>query len=1069
MRRRFGSHKFGIVLIATVALAAAGLLSSDVGALSFMADRQDAQRLSFPVAKSSFVVAAGDTIADRVLGQMDFTHATENFADASTLDMERSVAGVAIDQSSVPNRVYVADPANNRVLGWASAAALTDGKAADMVIGQPDFFSTACNNGGVSAASLCDPFGVAVDGSGNLYVVDNFNNRVLEYNTPFTSTGEPGSGDAIADEVFGQQENFTSSQCNLGAGTAATSSTLCGPTGATIDNTTGVLYIADSRNNRVLEYLFPQLDTVANDLFGQLGHFTLTKCNRGDASPDADSLCDPGGVATDTSNNLYVSDTANSRVLEYNDPPVNDTTADRVFGQENAFTSALCNVGLNNPSALTLCAPSGAALDAAGHLYISDGGNSRITVYPSPMSSTIAAKSFGQNLSLSTNTCNVSGVTDDKGLCRPGGVALDSSGNLYVADDQNNRVLKYNSAFSGDTIADVVLGQFDFAHSDRNKVDASGFGGDTADVILAGTVDISALGSVAIDNSVSPPRLYVADAHNNRVLGFNNASSFVNGAPANIVIGQQNFFTGTGSGCAVNGATSSTLCVPTGVAVDAQGNLFVADQEDNRVLKFNAPVTTGKAASLVIGQSNFSSNQCNGGLAAPTAASLCSPWNLALDSSGNLYVVDLNNNRVLAYTKPTSSHPNAIEVFGQTGFTTGSCNQPGLSKFSLCEPTAVTLDSMGRLYVADFSNSRVLRYSMPLTLPVADLVFGQGATGANFSSQSCNVGGIGSTTLCSPAGVAIDTNFNLYVADSVNNRIVHYNGNPGNVTADMVFGQGGFFTTDKANLGGTAPNAATLSIPLWLAVDNAGNLYASDAGNNRVLQYEAPLGAPSPTPTPGMATLSTSPPTNPPNIMFGNVATGNTAAARKVTLTNSGAGTIFINAVSRVGSNPTDFPQTNNCIGALAGGKSCTINISFSPSAPTGTPEAAQFVIYDNAKNAPQLLPVYGTSAVPVTVAPTSLSFGSQTVGTTSSAMPITVTNNQTVAMTINGIVVGGTNTGDFSQTTTCTVNMAAFTSCSVSVKFKPTATGARSGTLTVADSPDTGSPHNVSLGGTGL
>jgi hypothetical protein len=422
--------------------------------------------------------------------------------------------------------------------------------------------------------------------------------------------------------------------------------------------------------------------------------------------------------------------------------------------------------------------------------------------------------------------------------------------------------------------------------------------------------------------------------------------------------------------------------------------------------------------------------------------------------------------------------------------------------------------------------------------------------------------------------VAIDANFNLYVADSANNRMLHYNANLGGVTADVVFGQDGYFITSSANLGGTAPNAATLSIPLWLAVDNPGNLYASDAGNNRVLQYEAPLGVPNPTPTPGMAILTTSPPTNPPNLMFGNVATGNTSPARKVTLTNTGAGTIFINAVSRVGSNPTDFPQSNNCIGALAGGKSCTINISFSPSAPTGTPEAAQFVIRDNTKNAPQLLAVYGTSAVQatlapaglnfgnvavastsvtqkltltnnrstaisisgivvggtnpgdfvksstcgsslaafasctisvqfkpaalgarsakvtvtdsasnsrqgaslagtgaaqVTVAPTSLSFGSHTVGTTSSAMSVTVTNNQSVALTIAGIALGGTNPGDFSKTTTCTASLAAFGSCSISVKFKPTATGARSAVLTTADSPDTGAPHMVSLSGSGL
>ena len=280
MGRKLDSLKFMILLGTFAASVAAGSLPTAAQTQSFMPDRQVVQRLLFPIAASSFPVAAGDTIADHVLGQMDFVHATQNFAYASTLDLQRSLAGVAIDLSSVPNHVYVADTSNSRVLGWASAAALTNGKPADIVIGQPDFFSTTCNNGGVSASSLCGPFGVAVDGSGNLYVSDYGNNRVLEYNTPFTNTGEPGSGDKIADQVFGQQGSFGSSLCNQGAGTLATSGTLCRPSGVAID-ATGVLYVADGGNNRVLEYLFPSVDVIANDLFGQMGQFSTVACNRG--------------------------------------------------------------------------------------------------------------------------------------------------------------------------------------------------------------------------------------------------------------------------------------------------------------------------------------------------------------------------------------------------------------------------------------------------------------------------------------------------------------------------------------------------------------------------------------------------------------------------------------------------------------------------------------------------------------------------------------------------------------------------------------------------------------------
>jgi hypothetical protein len=114
-------------------------------------------------------VAAGDTIADRVLGQFDFFHNTSNFVDAESLATNTitAFAGVAIDTSSIPNRVYVADQVNNRVLGWASVAALTNNRPADIVIGQPDFFSTTCL-GTPASTSLCAPGGVAVDGSGNV-------------------------------------------------------------------------------------------------------------------------------------------------------------------------------------------------------------------------------------------------------------------------------------------------------------------------------------------------------------------------------------------------------------------------------------------------------------------------------------------------------------------------------------------------------------------------------------------------------------------------------------------------------------------------------------------------------------------------------------------------------------------------------------------------------------------------------------------------------------------------------------------------------------------------------------
>ena len=107
-----------------------------------------------------------------------------------------------------------------------------------------------------------------MDAAGNLYVADYINNRVLEYNTPLTLTVTPGSGDTVADRVFGQGGSFTSNTCNLGLANPSASS-LCNPVGVAVD-AAGNLYVADYGNNRVLEYNTPlTTDTVADRVFGQ--------------------------------------------------------------------------------------------------------------------------------------------------------------------------------------------------------------------------------------------------------------------------------------------------------------------------------------------------------------------------------------------------------------------------------------------------------------------------------------------------------------------------------------------------------------------------------------------------------------------------------------------------------------------------------------------------------------------------------------------------------------------------------------------------------------------------------
>ena len=369
--------------------------------------------------------------ADRVLGQPKFTSHGANFSAAGGLSRPR---GVAIDLSVTPNRVFVADTNNSRVLAWADASSFTNGEPAALVIGQPNFTSFGCNTGGIGSATLCKPQGVAVDAVGNLYVADSANNRVLEYDSPFTL-------DTTADRVFGQGGSFTSAACNTGG--QVTASTLCSPRGVAID-TSGNLYVADTTNNRVLEYTSPlSSGEAANVVFGQKGSFSSAQCNVG-GTPSANTLCGPNAVATDSAGNVYIADTRNNRVLEYNAPLIADETAHLVFGQFGSFITGGCNQrGVVNR--FTLCGPSGVVIDGSGDAFIADSTNNRVLEYDMPLSTGVrATRVFGQNKSFTSITCNSGGVSAAS-LCTPRSVGIDGSRNVYAADTANNRVLEYDN------------------------------------------------------------------------------------------------------------------------------------------------------------------------------------------------------------------------------------------------------------------------------------------------------------------------------------------------------------------------------------------------------------------------------------------------------------------------------------------------------------------------------------------------------------------------------------------------------------------------------------------------
>ena len=197
---------------------------------------------------------------------------------------------------------------------------------------------------------------------------------------------------------------------------------------------------------------------------------------------------------------------------------------------------------------------------------------------------------------------------------------------------------------------------------------------------------------------------------------------------------------------------------------------------------------------------------------------------------------------------------------------------------------------------------------------------------------------------------------------------------------------------------------------------------------------------------------------SPASLSFGSLAVQTTSAAKTVTLKNNLPTALSVSSIAVTG----DYAQTNTCGASLAAGASCTVSVTFTPVA-TGS-RTGTLTITDSASNSPQTVSLTGTGIVQVTVAPATLSFGNQAVGTSSVVKTLTVTNNLGTALSVSSIAVSG----DFAQTNTCGTSVAAGANCTVSVTFTPTATGSRTGTLTITDSANN-SPQTVSLAGNGV
>jgi uncharacterized protein (TIGR03437 family) len=664
-----------------------------------------------------------------------------------------SPRAIAFDNSVSPPRVYVVDTGNNRVLGWSNANGNTSaqgqvgkGNFADMVLGQPDYYSTLA--GGPSTTNTTgfnSPTGIAVDGAGNVYVADSGNNRILRFKAPYSQT----SGNVQPNLVIGQK-GYTGNQANQGGNPSASDLYLSVSNGSelyaaglAIDGQ-GNLWIADVGNNRVLGFPVSSLTSnggSANVVLGQTSFVSGQVNTTNYSQTNLAFLALPTSVAVDSSGNLYVAD-GYSRVVEYAAPPTIGQSGSKVLGVPPTPTSGVPTY----PSASTLGSinsgggitgtPQG-VFTSGTTVFVADSPQNRVLSYnsivvPSGGNSPIATGVTGQP-SFLTGQVNQGQVNPSNNTFNNpvAGAINPSNGEMWIVDQSNNRVVAFPSQGGGVySAASRVLGQTDFIYGTANLIvgsevwiaSPSGSGSGIA-------VDMTSCTQVQPVVCSSAPHLYIADSLNNRILGFNDARKMgtdlhnILSQKADLVIGQSDLFHSTVNYPVgqLGSPTATGLAGPIGLAVDSNGNLWVADSGNGRAVRFPAPFAQPagslQTATVVLGQQDF-------GTYIPSLgpSNMNQPFGLTIyadggaTGSGSVVVSDASYNRVLVFVRPTggdfTNGQKAGYVIGQTSFTQDTT---GTGSTQLNSPRGLAVDSSDRLFVCDSQNNRMLVFSKPTT------------------------------------------------------------------------------------------------------------------------------------------------------------------------------------------------------------------------------------------------------------------------------------------------------------------------------------------------------------------
>ncbi len=474
---------------------------------------------------------------------------------------------IAVDASG---NLFIADTLINRICRVDAKTGILTTVAGDNL-----YYGFSGDGGPAVKAWLLTPKGIWVDATGNLYIADTYNNRIRKVDA---ATGIITTIAGTGDRSFG------------GDNGPAIAAALNRPEKVARDSA-GNVYVSDSGNNRIrrIDAATQVITTIAGNGQAAFGG------DGGDAR--LAGLNSPAQLAFDVAGNLFVSEAGNARIREITKAGTISTVAG---------SNAKGYGGDGGPATgATLADPSGVAVDGAGQIFIADTANYRIRVVGlGGVISTVAGNGH-------TSFLGDNGPAWGATLLNPWAIAADSAGNLYIADQVNLRIRRVDA---GTGIITTVAGS-----------DQLGYSGDGGPATQAG---FSFPQGVAVDPTGN---IFIADTLSNRIRKVDAATKIITTVAGN---GQD-----TGS---VDGvpATQSAVVSPTGIAFDLNSNLLIVETDGNKVRKVDR--TTGIITTIAgSGVQGFAGD---GGLA--VNAQLNQPKSVAVDSVGDIFIADNGNNRV---------------------------------------------------------------------------------------------------------------------------------------------------------------------------------------------------------------------------------------------------------------------------------------------------------------------------------------------------------------------------------------------------------------------------------------